>query len=70
MPRITPDQLRNCRDSSQPALLSEGDYYWRHPDGLPCSHQEHPGKAIDMMETGSNDVLAIKVNLKDMHLVS
>ncbi len=37
------------------------------PDGLPVVTAEgyDLGKVIDMMETGSNDVLVIKANLKD-----
>ncbi len=47
-------QLTNCEiqvDSTQLPSLEEGDYYWK--DLMGCQ------------ETGSNDVLVVKANLKD-----
>ena len=47
--------------------LEEGDYYWKDLMGCQVVTTEgySLGKVIDMMETGSNDVLVIKANLKD-----
>ncbi|MGI8490967.1 ribosome maturation factor RimM [Pectobacterium sp. S5] len=62
--------LTNCEivvDSSQLPDLGEGDYYWK--DLIGCQVVTvagyELGKIIDMMETGSNDVMVIKANLKD-----
>ncbi|MEQ9940686.1 ribosome maturation factor RimM [Pectobacterium aroidearum] len=62
--------LTNCEivvDSSQLPDLGEGDYYWK--DLMGCQVVTvtgyELGKVIDMMETGSNDVMVIKANLKD-----
>lgn len=62
--------LTNCEivvDSSQLPALEEGDYYWKDLMGCQVVTTEgySLGKVIDMMETGSNDVLVIKANLKD-----
>ncbi|MGN8294073.1 ribosome maturation factor RimM, partial [Klebsiella pneumoniae] len=62
--------LTNCEiivDSSQLPELEEGDYYWKDLMGCQVVTTEgySLGKVIDMMETGSNDVLVIKANLKD-----
>ncbi|EBX6544902.1 ribosome maturation factor RimM, partial [Salmonella enterica subsp. enterica serovar Larochelle] len=62
--------LTNCEivvDSSQLPALEEGDYYWKDLMGCQVVTTEGYGlgKVIDMMETGSNDVLVIKANLKD-----
>ena len=62
--------LTNCEivvDSSQLPQLEEGDYYWKDLMGCQVVTTEgySLGKVIDMMETGSNDVLVIKANLKD-----
>lgn len=62
--------LTNCEivvDSSQLPALEEGDYYWKDLMGCQVVTAEgyDLGKVIDMMETGSNDVLVIKANLKD-----
>lgn len=62
--------LTNCEiivDSSQLPELEEGDYYWKDLMGCRVVTTEgySLGKVIDMMETGSNDVLVIKANLKD-----
>lgn len=54
-------------DSAQLPDLEEGDYYWKDLFGCEVitSAGYQLGKAIDMMETGSNDVLVVKANLKD-----
>ncbi len=62
--------LTNCEivvDSSQLPQLEEGDYYWKDLMGCRVVTTEgyDLGKVVDMMETGSNDVLVIKANLKD-----
>ncbi|XCW68412.1 ribosome maturation factor RimM [Kosakonia cowanii] len=62
--------LTNCEilvDSAQLPQLEEGDYYWKDLMGCQVVTTEgySLGKVIDMMETGSNDVLVIKANLKD-----
>ncbi len=61
--------LTNCEiivDSSQLPELEEGDYYWKDLMGCQVVTTEgySLGKVIDMMETGSNDVLVIKANLE------
>ena len=47
--------------------LSEGEFYWSDLIGcqVVTTEGDDLGKVIDMMETGSNDVLVIKANLKD-----
>lgn len=62
--------MTNCEiyvDSSQLPALDDGDYYWK--DLMGCQVVTITGydlgKVTDMMETGSNDVLVIKANLKD-----
>ncbi|MDR0807177.1 MAG: ribosome maturation factor RimM [Enterobacteriaceae bacterium] len=62
--------LTNCEiavDSAQLPALEEGDYYWK--DLLGCqvvtTSGYELGKVTDMMETGSNDVLVVRANLKD-----
>lgn len=54
-------------DSEQLPALDEGDYYWK--DLIGCQVVNTSGYAlghvVDMMETGSNDVLVVKANLKD-----
>ncbi|WP_409311141.1 ribosome maturation factor RimM [Pectobacterium sp. B1J-3] len=62
--------LTNCEiivDSAQLPELDEGDYYWKDLIGcqVVTSTGYQLGKVIDMMETGSNDVMVIKANLKD-----
>ncbi|MCW2480386.1 ribosome maturation factor RimM [Candidatus Symbiopectobacterium sp. NZEC135] len=54
-------------DSAQLPDLEEGDYYWKDLFGceVVTSAGYQLGKVIDMMETGSNDVLVVKANLKD-----
>ncbi len=53
--------------ASQLPQLEEGDYYWKDLMGCQVVTTEgyDLGKVVDMMETGSNDVLVIKANLKD-----
>ncbi|MFV4846459.1 ribosome maturation factor RimM [Edwardsiella tarda] len=54
-------------DESQLPALEEGDYYWK--DLMGCQVVTvagyELGKVTAMMETGSNDVLVVKANLKD-----
>lgn len=64
--------LTNCEivvDSAQLPELEEGDYYWK--DLIGCAvvtvNGYELGKVIDMMETGSNDVLVVRANLKDAY---
>ncbi|MGL9733951.1 MAG: ribosome maturation factor RimM [Symbiopectobacterium sp.] len=54
-------------DSAQFPDLEEGNYYWKDLFGCEVitSAGYQLGKVIDMMETGSNDVLVVKANLKD-----
>lgn len=63
-------QLTNCEilvDSTQLPTLEDGDYYWKDLIGCQVVNVDGygMGKVIDMMETGSNDVLVVKANLKD-----
>lgn len=62
--------LTNCEivvDASQLPDLDSGEYYWK--DLLGCQvvtvDGYQLGKVIALMETGSNDVLVVKANLKD-----
>ena len=62
--------MTNCEitvDSAQLPQLDDGDYYWKDLMGLQVVNVDgyEMGKVIDMMETGSNDVLVVKANLKD-----
>ncbi|MDC9588469.1 ribosome maturation factor RimM [Xenorhabdus sp. XENO-10] len=62
--------LTNCEvvvDSSRLPELGEGDYYWRDLMGCQVINTAgyNLGTIHDMMETGSNDVMVIKANLKD-----
>ncbi len=54
-------------DSAQLPQLVDGDYYWKDLMGCQVVSVDgyELGKVIDMMETGSNDVLVVKANLKD-----
>lgn len=68
--RDVANTLTNCEiivDESQLPPLEEGDYYWK--DLIGCrvitTNGYDLGTVIDMMETGSNDVLVVKANLKD-----
>lgn len=53
-------------ESSLPKL-SEDDFYWKDLMGCEVINKSgyHLGQVTDMMETGSNDVLVVKANLKD-----
>ncbi|AKH62232.1 MULTISPECIES: ribosome maturation factor RimM [Photorhabdus] len=62
--------LINCEitvDSAQLPELDAGDYYWK--DLMGCQVVSTTGYSLgtvnDMMETGSNDVMVVKANLKD-----
>ena len=62
--------LTNCEivvDSTQLPPLDDGDYYWKDLMGCQVVNTAgyQLGTVIDMMETGSNDVLVVKANLKD-----
>ena len=62
--------LTNCEivvDSKQLPSLEDGDYYWKDLFGcqVVTTTGYELGKIIDMMETGSNDVIVVKANLKD-----
>ena len=62
--------LTNCDivvDSTQLPALDAGDYYWKDLMGcqVVTTAGYQLGAVIDMMETGSNDVLVVKANLKD-----
>lgn len=62
--------LTNCEiavDSQQLPVLEEGDYYWKDLMGckVVTTSGYELGKVTDMMETGSNDVLVVRANLKD-----
>lgn len=62
--------LTNCEiivDSTQLPALEEDDYYWKDLMGcqVVTTTGYELGKIIDMMETGSNDVMVVKANLKD-----
>lgn len=54
-------------DASQLPPLDEGDYYWKDLMGcrVVTALGYDLGKVIELMETGSNDVLVVKANLKD-----
>ena len=51
---------------SLPALSDE-EFYWRELFGMDVVNAKgyHLGTVTDMLETGSNDVLVVKANLKD-----
>ncbi|WMQ74264.1 MAG: Ribosome maturation factor RimM [Sodalis sp.] len=62
--------LTNCEiviDMSQLPDLNSSEYYWK--DLLGCQvvtiDGYQLGEVINLMETGSNDVMVVKVNLKD-----
>ncbi|EKT54277.1 ribosome maturation factor RimM [Providencia burhodogranariea] len=54
-------------DSTQLPKLDNNDYYWKDLMGCHVVTLDgyDLGTIIDMMETGSNDVIVIKANLKD-----
>lgn len=63
-------QLTNCEivvDSTQLPVLSTNDYYWKDLIGCQVitTSGYQLGKIVDMMETGSNDVMVVKADLKD-----
>ncbi len=47
--------------------LADGDFYWRDLMGMAVVNEAgyHLGEVVDMMETGSNDVLVVKANKSD-----
>ncbi len=47
--------------------LSDEEFYWRELFGMDVVNAKgyHLGTVTDMLETGSNDVLVVKANLKD-----
>ncbi|MGL9769526.1 MAG: ribosome maturation factor RimM [Sodalis sp. (in: enterobacteria)] len=62
--------LANCEivvEASQFPNLDEGEYYWK--DLLGCQlitlKGYQLGEVIDLIETGSNDILVVKTDLKD-----
>lgn len=62
--------LTNCEivvDSEQLPPLEGDDYYWKDLMGcqVVTTSGYELGKVIDMMETGSNDVMVVRANLKD-----
>ncbi|WNJ94384.1 ribosome maturation factor RimM [Vibrio ruber] len=54
-------------DSASLPELSEDEFYWRELFGMQVitTGGYHLGEVVDLMETGSNDVLVVKANLKD-----
>ncbi|SEQ75675.1 16S rRNA processing protein RimM [Rosenbergiella nectarea] len=63
-------QLTNAEISVNAAdlpALDNDDYYWKDLMGCKVVNLQgyEMGKVIDLMETGSNDVLVVKANLKD-----
>ncbi|WP_392561839.1 ribosome maturation factor RimM [Orbus sturtevantii] len=54
-------------DAQELPALGEGDFYWK--DLIGCKviavNGYDLGQVTDLMETGSNDVLVVKANLKD-----
>lgn len=68
--RDTASLLTHCEiivDSEQLPLLEGDDYYWKDLIGcqVVTTTGYELGEVIDMMETGSNDVMVVKANLKD-----
>lgn len=62
--------LTNCEiivESEQLPELEDGEYYWKDLIGCEVITTEgyNLGKITELMETGSNDVLVVKANLKD-----
>ncbi len=47
--------------------LSEDEFYWRELFGMQVVTTKgyHLGEVSDILETGSNDVLVVKANIKD-----
>jgi 16S rRNA processing protein RimM len=54
-------------DSASLPKLSEDEFYWRELFGMQVvtTNGYDLGEVTDIMETGSNDVLVVKANLKD-----
>ncbi|MCD1127082.1 ribosome maturation factor RimM [Jinshanibacter sp. LJY008] len=68
--REVANSLTNCEiavEAGQLPPLEEGDYYWKDLMGcqVVTTSGYELGKVTDMMETGSNDVLVVRANLKD-----
>ncbi|AWK14797.1 ribosome maturation factor RimM [Candidatus Fukatsuia symbiotica] len=68
--REAASQLTNLEiivDAPQLPPLSDGEYYWKDLIGcqVVTTSGYQLGKIVDMMETGSNDVMVVKANLKD-----
>ncbi|PLK58530.1 ribosome maturation factor RimM [Candidatus Palibaumannia cicadellinicola] len=66
--------LTNCQiivDASQLPDLSDGEYYWK--DLIGCQVEtvngSPLGKVINLIETGSNDVMVVKANRKDSSII-
>lgn len=62
--------LTNCNILVESTLLPEledGEYYWKDLMGCQVITTKgyDLGKVIELMETGSNDVLVVKANIKD-----
>ncbi|PIJ50512.1 ribosome maturation factor RimM [Erwinia sp. OLTSP20] len=62
--------LTNCEivvDATVLPSLEQGDYYWKDLIGCKVVTLKgyELGQVVDLMETGSNDVLVVKANLKD-----
>lgn len=56
-------------DAGQLPMLNAGEYYWKDLIGCQVVTTEgyKLGKVIDLMETGSNDVLVVRADLKDTY---
>ncbi|WP_141670397.1 ribosome maturation factor RimM [Gilliamella sp. Choc3-5] len=54
-------------DAEKLPALSNGDFYWKDLIGcrVKTVNNYDLGQVTDLMETGSNDVLVVKANLKD-----
>ncbi|KAB8308247.1 ribosome maturation factor RimM [Erwinia endophytica] len=68
--RDTAGLLTNCDivvSAEQLPELDNGDYYWKDLIGcqVVTTQGYALGKVAELMETGSNDVLVVKANLKD-----
>jgi len=68
--RDTAGLLTNCDivvSAEQLPALDNGDYYWKDLIGcqVVTTQGYTLGKVAELMETGSNDVLVVKANLKD-----
>lgn len=55
-------------DASNLSVLADGDYYWK--DLIDCKvvtkENYNLGKVINLIETGSHDVLVVQSNIKDI----